>query len=500
MKHRLPFKVVSLLIVIALLMLGLSMIQDVVRDRIRNRDYAVQSVVSSLAGPQTLIGPALVQSCTETTSAANGKKIEYTTREFQRQLLPDSVNHNANASMEERTRGLHRINAYVLHDQIEASFTNADQFAHPPGSAGSEPLSRPLSAGKSSVSCGKLYLSFALSDPRGIRSATLNVNGKELTVESGTSLEQYSKGIQAEVNPATLKKGEPLNIHLKLQLLGTERLAFTPIATENKVSLTADWPHPSFGGSFLPARREVTGDSFTASWEISSLATSASTAFNRQQGLCGANYYGDESTYTTRGFAEPTAAAAGNSGPCLETMSTEFVNPVNIYSLSDRATKYGALFVILTFVAVGLFEVMKKLRVHPVQYLLVGSALCSFFLLLISLSEHLGFATAYAIAAGACVALLAFYASHILGSMKRGLPFALAIAALYGLLYVLLQLEQTALVVGSIALFAVLALVMICTRHVDWYAFTASDGNMSDKQAKADPELNPAPQMSKEQA
>ena len=482
MKHRLLFKVVSLLIVIALLMLGLSMIQDVVRDRIRNRDYAVQSVVSSLAGPQTLIGPALVQNCVETTSTANGKKTEYTTREFQRQLLPDSVSHNANASMEERARGLHRINAYVLHDQVQASFTNADQFSQPPGPGGSATSDR-----KSSVSCGKLYLSFALSDPRGIRSATIEANGKELSVESGTSLEQYSKGIQAEVSTASLKKGEALSISLKLQLLGTERLAFTPIATENKVSLTADWPHPSFGGSFLPARREVTNNSFSASWEISSLATSASTAFNRQQSLCGADYYGDEPSYTTRGVAETAAVAATPNGPCLETMSTEFVNPVNIYSLSDRATKYGALFVILTFVAVGLFEVMKKLRVHPVQYLLVGSALCSFFLLLISLSEHLGFATAYAVAASACVTLLAFYASHILGSMKRGLPFALAIAALYGLLYVLLQLEQTALVLGSITLFAVLALVMICTRHVDWYAFTANEAETPNKKAKATP-------------
>ena len=485
MKYRLLFKVVSLLVVMALLMLGLGMIQDIVRDRIRNRDYAVQSVVSSLAGPQTLIGPALVQSCTETISTPNGKKIEYTTREFQRQLLPDSASHNANAAMEERSRGLHRINAYVLHDQIQASFTNADQFAHPPGSGGSEALSQPKGAAKSVVSCEKLYVTFALSDPRGIRSATIEANGKELSVESGTSMEQYSKGIQAVINTAALKKGEPLSINLKLQLLGTERLTFTPIASENKVNLTADWPHPSFGGSFLPSRREVTDNGFTANWEISSLATSASTAFGRQQGLCNSEYYSNEEIRSST----VSTAAAGSveaSGPCLESMSTEFVNPVNIYSLSDRATKYGVLFVILTFVAVGLFEVLKKLRVHPVQYLLVGSALCGFFLLLISLSEHLGFATAYVIAASACVTLLAFYASHILGSVKRGLPFALAIGALYGLLYVLLQLEQTALVVGSIALFAVLALVMICTRHVDWYAFGRSDEDGSPRNLTTD--------------
>jgi inner membrane protein len=262
-------------------------------------------------------------------------------------------------------------------------------------------------------------------------------------------------------------------------LLGTEQLAFSPIATESKVTLTADWPHPSFGGSFLPSRREVTDSGFTASWELSSLATSASTAFTRQQRLCSPGYWGSSETY-----AASAARGHDDSGPCLETMDTEFVNPVNVYSLSERATKYGILFVILTFVAVGLFEVMKKLRVHPVQYLLVGSALCSFFLLLISLSEHLGFATAYAIAASSCVALLAFYASHILGSIRRGLPFAIAISALYGLLYVLLQLEQTALVVGSIALFGVLALVMICTRHVDWYAFGRSESEAPSKSSK----------------
>jgi inner membrane protein len=222
----------------------------------------------------------------------------------------------------------------------------------------------------------------------------------------------------------------------------------------------------------------VTDSGFTASWELSSLATSASTAFTRQQRLCSPGYWGSSKPMPPlQPAAMTTAALPRNHGHGVR-------QPVNVYSLSERATKYGILFVILTFVAVGLFEVMKKLRVHPVQYLLVGSALCSFFLLLISLSEHLGFATAYAIAASSCVALLAFYASHILGSIRRGLPFAIAISALYGLLYVLLQLEQTALVVGSIALFGVLALVMICTRHVDWYAFGRSESEAPGKSSK----------------
>jgi inner membrane protein len=137
--------------------------------------------------------------------------------------------------------------------------------------------------------------------------------------------------------------------------------------------------------------------------------------------------------------------------------------------LSDRATKYGLLFVVLTFVAVGLVEVLRRLRVHPVQYLLVGSALTVFFLLLVSLSEHLPFSVSYLAASVACTSLLAYYGSHVLGGWRAGAVFGAALGVLYGALYVLLQLEQTALVLGSVLLFAVLAAVMVATRKLDWY-------------------------------
>ena len=128
------------------------------------------------------------------------------------------------------------------------------------------------------------------------------------------------------------------------------------------------------------------------------------------------------------------------------------------------------LFIGLTFLAVGLFEFMKSLRVHPIQYLLVGAAMSIFFLLLVSLSEHMPFETAYAMAAAACVLLLTVYSSFMLQSWLRGLPFGLGIGALYGMLVVLLKMEQTALVLGAVALFMVLAAVMLMTRRVDWYA------------------------------
>jgi inner membrane protein len=162
--------------------------------------------------------------------------------------------------------------------------------------------------------------------------------------------------------------------------------------------------------------------------------------------------------------------ASEGKSRCIETFGVAFIDPVSAYVLSDRATKYGLLFIALTFVGVGLVEVLKRLRVHPVQYLLVGSALAVFFLLLVSLTEHLLFAWAYLAASAACTTLLAFYASFVLRGARAGAVFGAAIAALYGALYLLLQMEQSALVLGSLLLFAVLGAVMVATRRVDWYA------------------------------
>ena len=150
-----------------------------------------------------------------------------------------------------------------------------------------------------------------------------------------------------------------------------------------------------------------------------------------------------------------------------------FIDPVNGYVLNDRAVKYGLLFIVLTFVPVALVEVMRRLRVHPIQYLLVGFALTVFFLLLLSLSEHLRFWQAYLAASAACTALLAFYGAHVLGGFRAGLAFGAGLGVLYGALYALLQMEQTALVLGSLLMFAALAGVMVATRRIDWYALMA---------------------------
>jgi inner membrane protein len=272
----------------------------------------------------------------------------------------------------------------------------------------------------------------------------------------------------------------PLETKIDLELLGTERFSIVPLGGATQINLTSNWPHPSFDGQFLPSERKITDQGFEASWRVSSLASSAQQDVMKQRRLCDSGEaISSEALHDAAVSAAPSAVSSAKEQAtmgCVETLGVAFIDPINTYSLSNRATKYGLLFIALTFVAVGLFEFMKSLRVHPIQYFLVGAAISIFFLLLVSLSEHFVFATAYAIASSACALLLAYYASHMLGSWKLGLPFGFGIATLYGLLYVLLQLEQTALVVGAIALFIVLASVMALTRKVDWYAKLKNGG------------------------
>lgn len=455
MKHPWFTKLAALAAVVLLLLFGLGLIEDVVRDRQHYRSMTAQSVASSLAGPQTLMGPLIHSACVESWDVETGKgderRMEERRREFLLTAMPETLQLKSGATMEERARGLHKVNTYKLKTYIQAQWA---------------PLTRlqPQTTVKGSrMQCGAPILMLGVGDARGIRTAQLTLGGQTLALKPGTFHPQYSRGLHATLPESVIGATEGLAATLAFELVGTERLSIVPLGSNTEVQLESGWPHPSFTGRFLPSERAVRDDGFTAQWRLSSLATTAQQDVAQGKPVCQASGGDDD---------EPAAAAAP-SGGCADSFSVAFIDPVNPYSLAQRAIKYGVLFIALTFVGVGLFELMKRLRVHPVQYLLVGSALCSFFLLLLSLSEHLPFGAAYALSATACVLLLGYYASHMLGSVRRGLPFGAGMALLYSLLYVLLQLEQTALVVGALALFAVLALVMVLTRKVNWYGLTA---------------------------
>lgn len=450
---RIVVKGSAILVVVILLSLALSRIEGLVLERQYRASEAEQGIAQSHAGRQSLLGPVLLTQCSESWQETEGsgkdaKRVDRR-RDFRLSAVPRTHAIDARLAMEARYRGLFKVNTYATQLQVSAEWASLAALRPQREHTGSQ------------LACDPVDLMVAVSDARGIRQAAVTLDGQPLAVEPGTMHDKYPSGFHVAL-PEARRNGEtPLRVALTLDLVGTSAFAVVPIGRDSRMHLSADWPHPSFNGRFLPdpATRTVRSDGFEASWQVSALATTAVQDFAHGVALC--------------------VPGEGGKAPCLDSFDVDFIDPVNPYSLSDRAIKYGMLFVGLTFVAVGMVELLLRRRVHPVQYLLVGCAISVFFLLLLSLSEHFPFGPSYAAAAAACVALLAFYGRHMLGGWRAGVLFGAGIAALYGALYTLLQMEQASLVTGAVLLFCVLAGVMVATRRLDWYGLAAADTSAS---------------------
>jgi inner membrane protein len=339
-------------------------------------------------------------------------------------VFPRSASIEGRMQPSVRKLGLHQVRVYELQSVQEARF---DVNLPPLPTHGRRNWALP-------------YLSFGIADVRGlVGTPTLTVDGKPVALVQGLGGHREGGGLHAEL-PA-VGEASHLAYSLKFQsaLGGTESLAVVPLADSNHVRLESSWPHPRFGGSFLPRQHREDASGFSGEWDLSSLA-----AGSQQQ------YRGQEKV--------------------LDALSVSMVDPVNIYSQADRASKYGILFVMLTFVAFFMVELLKVLRIHAIQYTLVGLALAIFFLLLLGLSEHMEFWIAYLISSIACIGLLGTYLASVLRSGKRGFGFACALSLLYAALSGLLVSEDNALVLGALMLFAILAALMLVTRRVDWYS------------------------------
>lgn len=454
MNKALFIKLAILAVITTLLCVVLAQIGGLVHERQWRQREAAQSVEQSLAGPQVFAGPLLVRACKESwpdTTVLKKDVIE--SRDFWLVAAPSRLQVNGGISPEVRKRGLFKVNTYASQLNVEARWDALTALVpkaeHPNGR----------------LACADPALIVALSDPRGIRTAELKRDGRELSVQPGTTHPAFRGGLHALL--PELRMEEPLAVSLKLSLVGSQRLAIVPAAGDTQVALQSSWPHPSFTGQFLPVEHQIGVSGFSARWQVSSLASTA--VADVQAGHPLPDLSGDGAL--TAPYADGGKVVKGGG---LDILAVELIDPVNPYVMSDRAIKYGLIFIALTFVTVGLTELLTGRRVHPVQYLLVGMALSLFFLLLLSLSEHLPFLLAYLIAAGAAALVLTQYAAAMLGGWLRGAAFGGGIALLYGALYVLLSREQTALVIGAVLLFTVLAAVMTLTRKLDWYRLGGS--------------------------
>lgn len=426
---------VTLLLSIVLLRIGF-----LVDERQARQHEAVRGVAQAQAGEQVLLGPLLQRSCTEEWQA-KGEEMP-SRRDFTLTAVPAKLQVGGMLNPEARYRGLFKVNGYVARLKLEADWADLKAL-DPPSPVASR------------VSCGEPRVMLALSDARGLRSVTVTHAGRELAVQPASRHPDYPRGLHALLPaPAMAAPDQPLHLGLQLELVGMQQFALVPAAAATQVSLQSEWPHPSFGGRFLPSQREVSEQGFKAQWQVSELATSAVAEVLAGQPIPGLGGSGK----------------SGKEAEAVDTLAVDLLDPINPYVMSDRAIKYGLMFILLTFVSVGLLELVSRRRVHPVQYLMVGLALSLFFLLLLSLSEHLAFGLSYSVASGAAVALLGSYGAAMLGDWRRGLGFGALIALLYGALYVLLSMEQTALLIGAVLMFVVLAAVMMLTRRIDWYA------------------------------
>ena len=426
-----------------LILIPLGMIGGLVQERQMRQQEVEREIARSGTGAQTLAGPVLVLPCTETylewtaATPASPRTSTQRTRRCTQVVLPATLEINGEVVTDTRRRGIYE----VLVDT--ASLQASGQFEWP-----AAPVAEHVGG---ELRFGPPYLSIGIADPRGIAAPpALSVDGQALVFEPGASLSLLGPGIHAPLTARPVP-GAALSYSIGMRLNGMQEIDFLPLGRQTDVRLSSAWPHPSFTGAYLPAAREVDDDGFRAHWSSSFLATNIAEQFER--GLANDETRGD--LFANR-------------------FGVDFIPAVDVYLKSERATKYGILFVGICFITLLLTEVLKQLRIHPLQYLMVAVALSIFFLLVLALSEHLGFLTAYVIASVACVGLLGFYLAHCVHDRRLAAGFSAVLGVLYALLYGLLSAEDYALLMGSLLVFGIAAATMVLTRHIDWYALNAA--------------------------
>ena len=419
-------------VLILILLIPVSMIKGVVHDRIYVHNEARANIMRSWGGEQLLTGPILVLPYRVVHINSYGNHIVSTEFAY---VLPSGLDIKVEANPELLYRGMHKVPIYSANMTISGVFDSPDFSS--------------LAPDASDVEWQSAFVALSVSDARAIaHSPLIDIGGSVSRFKSGGAqiLADVAAPIVAAIDSdlGKYRDGDALSFAFDLQLNGADSLRLSPLGDTTTVTMDSTWPSPSFVGNYLPEHREVSAAGFSATWQISSLGRSLPSQW------------------------AGTAAMQGNKQQM--SFGVDFYQPVSLYQLTLRATKYAVLFIGLTFVAYFLFEVMVGLRLHPLQYLLVGFANALFYLLLLSLAEHIGFGWAYLVSTGASISLVAGYSVAVLGRRSRGMLMAVVLAGLYAFLFMTLKAATYALLAGALGLWVALAVVMFLTRRIDWYA------------------------------
>ena len=437
------FKLLGVGALILLMLIPLLMIEGVLNDRLVRRNEAVADVTASWGKEQNIIGPVLcvpfqfhgkiVRAVTLPDGRVESREVEETTVATA-YFLPDTLEISGDVQTQTRHRGIY--DAAVFRGQI----TLSGRFAPPDFAA--------LKIDPKDILWKDSAVTLAVSDLRGTREGlVLDWGGVKRPLQPGSQLPGYTTGVTASLaGDRPIATASPFSIALDIN--GSGGIFFAPFGVQNQVSLKSNWPDPGFRGAFLPAEQSLRPDGFDAKWKVS--------------------YYG-------RDYPQHWTSRTGNerftaSSVTASLFGTQFLKVLDAYRYVERSIKYGVLFFVLVFTTFFLFEITARQKIHPLQYLMVGAALCLFYLALLSASEFIGFSLSYLIAAVAATGLITWYCSHFLGGGMRTLMIGGGLLGVYTFLYITLRQQDYALLMGTIALFVALALVMYVTRKVDWYA------------------------------
>jgi len=425
-------QMLRLCLIIALtlvLLIPIAMIWGLVSERQNRNREATTEVSSKWGNTQTVVGPALILPYTAKWSEATPAGEILRTGIRNAVFLPKLLRTKGRIEVESRSRGIFSVPVYGLTVTVEGEFA--------------KPNLSELGIDPASVAWDRAHVAIGISDVRAIREQTSILwNDREAAFLPGVGgFTDGRAGIHAPV--AAGPADSSFKFSFPLALNGSLSAYFVPFAESTSVQLTSNSPHPDFQGSWLPTERSVSQNGFDATWRIS---------------------------YLGRNYAQSWVTGVDLHKAIEDSrFGVELKEPIDRYRMTERSVKYAGLFILLTFAFVWLVEVMAGTRVHPIQYLMLGAALCVFYLLELSLSERLSFSLAYGIASLGILGLVSAYTLVIFKRGGRAIFVSSGVAALYGYLFVLLTNEDAALLYGSIGLFVILGGIMFVTRGVNWY-------------------------------
>ena len=432
------------------------MLFGIINERQNLRQTAIEDVTSKWGKEQTLVGPRLMVPYIKRSGTAEKPKTEQKIATF----LPEDLQINGKMETDTRKRGLFEVPVYTLKLEMKGNF---------------EPLDfTPWGVKQEDVLWDRSELAVQISDTRAISDQVnlqwnkakipfnpglgkfkagdpnLQINSSPKGTSSGLDSSRYTApvntsstaGIHARLSQMGEKKSYDFSIPMEIR--GSESLYFVPMGKLTQVNLKANWGNPSFQGGWLPEKPKISGKEFEAKWQIPFLGRNFPQQWNDDSPSS------DNDLYQSR-------------------FGVNLFSPVDNYHMAERSIKYNFLFVVLTFAVLWLFEVIAGVRIHPLQYLLVGVAMCLFYLLQLALSEHIGFYYSYIIASLSIVVLITGYTMSALGAKRRGGIVGVMQVCLYSYLYVVLASQDYSLLLGSVGLFMFLAAVMFLTRRVDWF-------------------------------